>query len=125
MRTLGIDCGTSGLRGVVVDGRGTVRAEAHRPFPANTTDPAIWAAAVDAVVAELAAAGPLAAVAVDGTSGTLLLTDADGRPQGDALLCNDPSAAHLAERIGHLAPPESAAHGATSPAARLLQYRDR
>lgn len=125
MRTLGIDCGTSGLRGVVVDAGGIVRAEAHHPFPAGTTDPAAWATALDDVLADLAAAGPIAAVAVDGTSGTLLLTDAAGRPQGDALLYNDTSAAHFAGRIGQLAPPESAAHGATSPAARLILLQER
>ena len=125
MRTLGIDCGTSGLRGVVVDGGGAVLAEAHRPFPAGTTDPAIWARAMDAVVADLAAAGAIDAIAVDGTSGTLLLTDADGSPCGVALLYNDTSAAHLAGRIGQLAPAESAAHGASSPAARLRLLQER
>lgn len=122
---LGIDCGTSGLRGVVIDAAGNVIAEAHRPFPAGTDDPALWALAMDAVVAELAETGPIAAVAVDGTSGTLLLTDDLGRPSGEALLYNDNRAAHLAGPIATLAPPESAAHGATSPAARLLLLQER
>jgi D-ribulokinase len=122
---LGLDCGTSGLRGVVVDPRGGVVAEAQRPFPADTSEPASWAAAMDAVVAEVAGAGPIGAVAVDGTSGTLLLTDARGQPCGAALLYNDSSAAHLAAPIASLAPPESAAHGATSPAARLRLLQER
>jgi sugar (pentulose or hexulose) kinase len=122
--TLGIDCGTSGLRGVVVDAAGTVLATAHRPFPAGTTDPALWASAMDAVIAELAPAAPVAALAIDGTSGTLLLTDAAGKPLGPALLYNDASAADLAPRIATLAPPESAAHGATSPAARLRRLQE-
>jgi len=117
---LGIDCGTSGLRGVVVDRAGAAVAEAHRPFAPGTSDPAVWAAAMDAVIATLAAGRAIRAVAVDGTSGTLLLADHAGRPLGPALLYNDTSAAHLAGPIGDLAPPESAAHGATSPAARLL-----
>jgi len=115
--TLGIDCGTSGLRGAVVDAAGAVRATAHRPFPAGTTDPAVWASACDAVIAELAPVAPVRALAIDGTSGTLLLTDTAGNPLGPALLYNDPSAADLASTIATLAPPESAAHGATSPAA--------
>ncbi len=125
LRCLGLDCGTSGLRGVVVDGSGTVRAEAHRPFTAGTTDPAVWAAAMDAVLAELAGHGPIDAVAIDGTSGTLLLTDAAGRPLGAAALYNDTSAAGLAAAIKELAPPESAAHGASSPAARLKALQAR
>lgn len=117
---LGIDCGTSGLRGVVVDAAGAVVAKAHRPFEAGTADPACWAAAMDEVVGELAGVGAIARVAVDGTSGTLLLTARDGRPLGAASLYNDAAAAPLAGRIAALAPPESAAHGGTSPAARLL-----
>jgi sugar (pentulose or hexulose) kinase len=126
-RFLGLDCGSSGLRGVVIDGGTKLCAEAHRPFPPGTTDPAVWASAMDAVLAELAGHGPIDAVAIDGTSGTLLLTDADGRPQGMASLYNDGSAASLAAEIAELAPPESAAHGAASPAARLklLQQRYR
>ena len=37
---------------------------------------------------------------------------------------NDASAARFAARIGALAPPESGAHGATSPLARLLVMQD-
>jgi D-ribulokinase len=124
-RFLGIDCGTSGLRGVVIDAAGAVVAEAHRPFPSGTAEPAIWARAMDGVVGQLAAVGGILAVAVDATSGTLLLTDGSGDPLGEALLYNDASAAHLAGRIAALAPPESAAHGGTSPAARLLLLQGR
>ncbi len=123
--TLGIDCGTSGLRGAVVYAAGAVIATAHRPFPAGTTEPAVWAEACDAVIAELAPAAPIAALAIDGTSGTLLLTDSGGEPLGPALLYNDASAADLAPKIAELAPPESAAHGATSPAAHLLRLQER
>ena len=122
--TLGIDCGTSGLRGVVVDAEGGVVATAHRPFSPATIDPALWAAAFDAVIAELASTAPIACLAIDGTSGTILVTDGEGAPLGPALLYNDASAAELAPRIAALAPPESAAHGATSPAARLLRLQE-
>lgn len=122
---LGIDCGTSGLRGLVVDAAGELVAEAQRAFPSGSGDPALWAEAMDEVVDDLAAGREIRAVAVDGTSGTLLLTDVQGQPLGEALLYNDASAAHLAARIAELAPPESAAHGSTSPAARLLLLQGR
>jgi sugar (pentulose or hexulose) kinase len=64
--------------------------------------------------------GPAASLAIDGTSGTLLLADADGRPLGPARLYDDTSAAALAEQIRAVAPATSGAHGATSPLARLL-----
>lgn len=127
---LGIDVGTSGVRGIAIDAAGTVRAQASRPMPAPLAeagriaqDPAVWWTAVAAVLAEVAAAGRIASVAVDGTSGTLLLTDADGRPLSAAGMYNDASAADLAPRIAEAAPPESGAHGATSPLARLLRLQ--
>ncbi len=122
-RTIGIDCGSSGLRGVAIDATGRVLAEAQGTFPAGTTDPDVWASAMDAVLAELATCGPIDALAVDGTSGTLVLLGEHRRPCGPASLYNDDSAAELRTGIRTLAPPESAAHGATSPAARLLQLQ--
>ncbi len=126
---LGIDVGTSGVRGIAIDAAGAVHAQASRPMPAPVTvdgalaqDPAIWWAAVAAVLAEVAAAagGKVASVAVDGTSGTLLLADGEGHPLAPARMYNDASAAALAPRVAAVAPPESGAHGATSPLARLL-----
>ena len=86
-------------------------------------DANLWRAALLEVLRELAA-GPhgtrIRAIAVDGTSGTLLLADADGEPLAPARMYNDTSGAGLAQRIAALAPPESGAHGAASPLARLL-----
>jgi sugar (pentulose or hexulose) kinase len=127
---LGIDVGTSGVRGIAIDAAGRVRAQASQPMPPPSSeagviaqDPAIWWEAVEAVLQAVAAqAGPgrIVSLAVDGTSGTLLLADAAGRPLAPARMYNDASAAHLAPRIAAVAPPESGAHGATSPLARLL-----
>ncbi len=132
---LGIDLGTSGVRALVIDAEGTVRARASRPMPppdkqggAIRQEAAVWWAAVQgslsALSAEIALA-QVAALAVDGTSGTLLLTDAAGRPLEAASMYNDASAAEVAERIKAAASPESGAHGATSPLARLLVAQDR
>jgi sugar (pentulose or hexulose) kinase len=66
------------------------------------------------------AAGRIRSLAIDGTSGTLLVAYEAGRPLAPAGTYNDASAAHLAPRIEEAAPPESGAHGATSPLARLL-----
>lgn len=129
----GIDVGTSGVRAVAIDRDGRVlgRATAAMPAPlvegaAVSQDPAIWWSAVESALHELVnevGAGRIAALAVDGTSGTLLLTDAAGRPLAAASMYDDARAAHLAERIAEAAPPESGAHGATSPAARLLSMQ--
>jgi sugar (pentulose or hexulose) kinase len=128
---LGIDVGTSGVRAMAIDEAGTIAGQAVRPLPAplageggvRQQEAELWWRAVrEAVIALAAATGPgrIVALAVDGTSGTLLLADAEGRPVAAAGMYNDASAAHLAPRIGASAPAESGAHGATSPLARLL-----
>ncbi len=59
-------------------------------------------------------------IAIDGTSGTLLLTDGDGVPLTPGLMYNDARAAAEAVRIGGIAPAESGAHGRSSALAKLL-----
>ncbi len=59
-------------------------------------------------------------IAVDGTSGTLLLTDAAGRPCSPGLMYNDARATAEAARIKAVAPAESGAHGPSAALAKLL-----
>jgi hypothetical protein len=59
-------------------------------------------------------------MAVDSTSGTLLLADGAGQPLGPALMYNDRRSRAEAETIGRVGPAESGAHGATSALAKLL-----
>jgi sugar (pentulose or hexulose) kinase len=130
---VGLDLGTSGVRAVAIDAGGAVVASAARALPApleaadggRLQDPAVWRAAAFGALAEIGRrCVRIAALAVDGTSGTLLLCAADGAPLGPARMYNDASAATLAGRIRAAAPPESGAHGATSPLARLLVMQD-
>lgn len=131
----GLDIGTSGVRAVAIDAAGTVRAQAARPLPAPRRegaivfqDPAVWWQAVGEVLTELsgaAAGGRLRALAVDGTSGTLLLADATGEPVTPGLMYNDAGGGEQAARIRDAAPPECAAHGASSALARLLRLQAR
>lgn len=65
------------------------------------------------------------AIAVDGTSGTLLLTDDGGAPLGPGLMYNDSRAIEEAARIKAVAPPTSGALGATSALAKLLHLIER
>jgi D-ribulokinase len=128
---LGLDLGTSGCRAVAIDREGCILAQARADLPAPLTpqpgwaeqDPEIWWAAVRTVLAELAAALPrrrLCGLAVDGTSGTLLLADANGRPLGPALMYHDRRATRAAAAIEAVAPVDSAARGPTSSLAKLL-----
>ena len=132
---LGIDLGTSGVRAVALDAAGGLIAQARAPLPEplrepqpdgerRHQDPALWWQAVQAVLDELLARldrSAVRALAVDGTSGTLLLTDAAGRPLAPASMYNDRAPAAWVARVAELAPADSAAHGSSSPAARLLE----
>src|SRR5580704_12901608 len=118
---LGLDLGTSGARAVVVDAQGqsisTAKA-ALADFGDNPRQPAAWLAAAEAAIGEALKSvdrGRIAALSVDGTSGTMLALDAGSAPIGDALMYNDTSADRAAiEAIARFAPATSAAHGATS-----------
>lgn len=127
---VGIDFGTSGCRAIAIDADGTMQVEVSQPLPSPVRRgaeveqaPTLWAAALDALMAQLLAAIPAAAIkaiAVDGTSGTVLLADAAGTPLGPALMYNDGRAIAEAAAIAAVAPRESAAHGTASGLAKLL-----
>jgi D-ribulokinase len=135
----GIDLGTSGCRVVAVDGSGAILLQARRPLPRPLTaadgwveqDPELWWEAVRSLLGEIAAELPggrdkakartkIGALCVDGTSGTLLLTDRNGRPLTAALLYNDRRALEAAAAVDDLAPPDSAARGPSSGLSKLI-----
>lgn len=132
---LGVDVGTSAVRCVALDADGRVVAMARRPLPPPdvdgrriTQDPRLWWAAADAAIAQTTAAldaRRIAAIAVDGTSGTLLLADAAGEPLSDGWLYHEASCTDEAARIAGAAPDDSPARGVASPLARLLHLQPR
>lgn len=125
---LGVDFGTSGCRAVAMNAGGELLAQAETPFGADTaTDPAQWWQALTRVLKNLLAVADrkrVRALAVDGTSATLLLCDTRGRPLTPTLLYNDPRALAQAARIAARAPQQSAVHGPTSSLAKLLWFQD-
>ncbi len=132
---LGIDVGTSGVRIVAAAEDGTVVAKAAVPMAAPdrrgarvTQAPAVWWAAVDRALRDMLTnldARCVRALAVDGTSGTLLAVDRDGTPVGNASLYNDPCPPALVARIDEVAPEASAARGGTSALGRAVELQDR
>lgn len=132
---VGIDLGTSGCRAVAIDEKGELLAQAGAPIPLPvknetqiTQDPLLWWKAVSASLTQLfREIGPdrVAALAVDGTSGTLLLTDAKGVPVTPALMYNDARAVAEAGNLLSLANPQSGAHGASSSLAKLLWLKNK
>lgn len=110
---VGIDLGTQSVRTLVVDGRGAVLGAAGRKLTSrrdgnrHEQDPQDWWEAVTAAtrdaVRDTLAARPgvrFGGVAVDATSGTVLLADrSDGTPLTPALMYDDGRAADLVDRV--------------------------
>ncbi len=127
---VGIDLGTTGCRAIAVDASGTVKAEMSAPIAAPvrnndqvTQDPTVWWKAVSGCLQNLLKQidpARVRALAVDGTSGTLLLSDDKGNPLTPAIMYNDQRAVEQADKISALAGADSGAQGASSSLAKLL-----
>ena len=128
---IGIDLGTSGCRGISIDHRGRIVAQAETSLPPSTSpypawreqQPEDWWQATVQVIRQLLAATrhcQTAAIAVDGTSSTLLLTDPAGQPLTAALMYNDQRAAAQCATLAGVAPSGAAVHSPSSSLAKLL-----
>jgi D-ribulokinase len=131
---LGVDVGTAGVRACAIDAQADMRGFASVALPAPRIDgeaidqePDLWWHAAVAAIGKLGGSidlGEVARIVVDGTSGTLLLIDADGRPCSSGLMYNDARAGQQAGRVAATASPESGAHGSSSALAKLLYLLD-
>jgi sugar (pentulose or hexulose) kinase len=131
---LGIDVGTTGVRAIAINEEGQIHGHSQTPMPAPerngnhiSQNPAIWQQAVTHTLKTLFETVPatqIRALAIDGTSSTLLRTDANGTPLGPALMYNDSSAREQAQQIAQVADPRTAAIGASSALAKLLWWQD-
>ncbi len=131
---LGIDFGTSGCRCCVIDRHGQWLETVRQALPAPQRreraveqQPEIWWAALGDCLDRLGTRLDLSrirAICIDGTSSTLLLCDASGRPLSPALMYNDSRARQAAAAVAAVAPVASAAHGASASLAKLLWLLD-
>jgi len=121
---IGLDIGTSGCRAIAIDRHRQVAAETAVLFPAaSSQEPGQWWSSCLQVLRSLTEkidVTHVRAIAVDGTSATLLLTDSECRPLGPVMMYNDGRGVAEAARIAEIAPANSAAHGVTSSLAKLL-----
>ena len=96
---LGIDIGTGGVRACAVDSQGDIHGIVSAALPPPRQDgdlidqdPELWWQAAVTAILKLGQTVDLAGVeriAVDGTSGTLLLINAAGQPRSLGLMYND------------------------------------
>lgn len=105
---IGIDLGTTGARALAADregrvlGRGSVPLTSHREGVRHTqSPPEWWTAAATACRQALQDVPParIGGVAVDATSGTVLLTGADGEALTPGLMYDDGRAEHEAAEV--------------------------
>jgi len=131
---LGIDVGTSGCRSCLIAADGSVLAAINTPLPpprrqGNSVEQAaeVWWSALTANLDRLSRDHSLSrviALALDGTSSTLLCCDASGTPLASALMYNDARATAEARQVARVAPNDSAAHGASASLAKLLWFKN-
>lgn len=106
---LGVDVGTQGVRAVLLDPAGVLLGSGAAALPASRRDGARheqqagdwWVAVVTSIRTALHSAGSAVAVeamAVDATSGTVLVEHRDGTAAGPALMYDDARATEQADR---------------------------
>ena len=126
---LGIDFGTSGARTQVIADNGDAVHSDQRQWgvlPASRLAPT-WHEALSDLIATLPVEirTALAAIAIDGTSGTVLACDRELRATYPALLYNDARASLEAEQIQRVAPAGHPAAATTSGLAKVLWLKRR
>jgi len=119
----GIDLGTSGCRIIVIDENKSIQhtQSIHYQNP-NKQTPQLWLDSVSQLLKEQPdfIRKNLKALAIDGTSGTILLTDKYGNPTSSILMYHDLRATQEAQIIKEIMPMENGGQGASSSLARLL-----
>ncbi|WP_315791746.1 FGGY-family carbohydrate kinase [Fischerella sp. JS2] len=121
---LGIDFGTSGARSIVIDEVGIMQQRVIYPFEISpSVDLAnIWQMALFSLLEQISGdlRREIRAIAINGTSSTVLLCDASGNPVDAPLLYNDGRGAVVMDRLKNAAPPNHTVLSATSSLAKLL-----
>jgi sugar (pentulose or hexulose) kinase len=130
---LGIDVGTTAVRIVAVDDSAAIRGEgrmnletAPKAVHAVNQDPLNWWRATQAAVSAVGKQVDLRhirALALDATSGTVLGVDQRGQPLTCGRMYNDKASPSTLEALARIIPENSAARGATSPLARMIEMQ--
>jgi D-ribulokinase len=120
--SLGIDFGTSGARAVAIYNDRNICWTGR--LPRSSQDPAQWAAILAQLLAQIPSEikSQIDRIAIDGTSGTVLLCDELGRPLGPALMYDDARGQAVLDGVRSIAPAGHGTISATSSLAKLLWY---
>ena len=131
---LGIDIGTTGIRGSAINADEVELANHHISFEntplentRNEQDPIGWLTKLDCLIREISkqiqqldSPHQIVAIAIDGTSSTLIACQKDGTPLSPAMMYNDQQSHTQVEIISRFAPINTAVHSASSSLAKAL-----
>jgi D-ribulokinase len=121
---IGIDFGTSGARGVVIGKEGDIRQEMRYPFDmaVELKKVSCWQTALFGLLEQISGKlrREIKAIAVNGTSSTVMLCDRAGSPVDAPLLYDDGRGAVVLEKLRGVAPVHHTVLSATSSLAKLL-----
>lgn len=119
----GIDIGTSGVRCTIIDSERNILQESRVAFVSLDDLSAMdWWNCVKECLLQLSpdVRTNIGYLSVDGTSGSVVLTDKHGQPLSIPLMYNDARATKQAEKISQFAPQASIANGVNTSLARVL-----
>lgn len=123
---LGIDFGTSGARAAVLDGQQRVVSLIALGYP-NTPRPwhQRWQSTLESLIRQIPAGlrSGIKAIAVNGTSSTVLLCDAEGIPLTEPIFYNDGRSSAEAVQLSAIAPKGSPVLSSTSSLSKLLWWQ--
>ncbi len=121
---LGLDFGTSGARGVVIDSNFQVKAQTQYAWKNAEENklPHVWQKALFSLISNIPQKirQEIQAIAIDGTSATVLLCNSYGKPMTEALLYNDSRGVVMMDKLNSIAPSNHPVISATSSLAKLL-----
>lgn len=125
--SLGIDFGTSGARAIAIDASGKVQTEISIAFgnADDTRNPTVWQSALWELFAQIPATvkALIQAIAIDGTSSTILLCDAQGKPLLPPLMYNDGCDSKYVEQLKAIAPAGHCVLSSSSSLVKLLSWQ--
>ena len=122
---LGVDFGTSGARAVTIDSQKQVQATASISFPLASPHWAnVWRETLFALIAQIPAEirQQIRSIAINGTSSTVLLCNAEGQPLDQPIFYHDDRGKAVLDWVKSIAPANHTVVSATSSLAKLLWW---
>lgn len=125
---IGVDLGTSGYRGVAIDQHQQLVAIYHQDATETgkeQTAEAQWLT-VKQVISQIIKkcnGRTIEAISVDASSGSVMMTNQNGRPITPMLMYDDDRSIEQSNKISQYAPLQSGCHGSTSGLAKLCYFQ--